>query len=41
MDNVGNLTSPNKINHTLMANQTETNHVTVGKNIKYLRNVED
>lgn len=38
MDNVGNLTSPNKITQTLKANQTETNHVTVGKYIKFLCN---
>ncbi len=38
MDNVGNLTSPNKVSRLLTANETSTNHVTVGRYIKYLCN---
>ena len=38
MDNVSNLTSPNKGSQLLTASNTQTNHVTVGKYIRYLCN---
>ena len=38
MDNISNLTLSNKVSQLLTANNTATNHVTVGRYIKYLCN---
>jgi hypothetical protein len=38
MDNISNITSPNSVATTLTVNQIQTNHVTVGRYLKYLCN---
>ena len=38
MDNISNLTSPNRVSEVLSANEVPTTHVTIGKYVKYLCN---